>query len=754
MKLKDFDFKGYLLKQGERVGLVLAGVLAALFLISMIWTGLSSGSPTEKAQTLTTLTNGLQQRLNSPQPPGKDDLPEEGADKKLIAFKFEPVKADSFVLAPLFPELDGTGETKRGRPRVFPVEEAVVDVGRVQMRSYNIQPGDPPRLTALVDDNKGATAAVPTGGNAGTNEYLRRLLSGSGGMRGGRPGGDIRGGGLPGLTPPGEMPGGVGEKRDLKPVTISINDLKPDTHLAEVVRPLRVAVIAASFPYKKQIEEFQAKLNLRSPGEVLGEAAAETSPDKQQIPAFRFLGVEVQRRELGLDDKPLEPFKPVDLNGSYRPLIYLNGKRFEPDDPKFAPILFYGLVMPKLLQFREHELNTARPGEGMAFPPRGEKTPEMAKEGPREGRDLYPDVESRLEKIKTTLNSLKEKPEAAAAPSQFKTDDFDAFTPKQDTIDAKTGEIRGESNFGGLKRRGSGGEGDAPGPLGTEASIEVPEYCLVRVVDVTVKPGRSYEYRLRVRMANPNYKRSKDVANPDYAKDEELETKADSDSWSKVPIKVHVDPELDYYAMRAERVARSAADTTQRDQVIFQAHRWLDQIPQEKSGRDDLLVGEWAVADRIHVCRGEYIGRKERVQVPYWRFTREEFVLAGDTTRKGLPAGIPVHFGYTRTDRNPPEAILVDFRSGRETSYERVKRIEDRVETRLVKDTAGVEAVLFSPEGRLLARNGAVDLQDDKRIKRHEAYEKRIKDVRDKKTSTKPGEKPFGPGGGSTGSGS
>ena len=33
----------------------------------------------------------------------------------------------------------------------------------------------------------------------------------------------------------------------------------------------------------------------------------------------------------------------------------------------------------------------------------------------------------------------------------------------------------------------------------------LPDYCLLRFPDFTVAPGQTYEYRVRVRMANPNY---------------------------------------------------------------------------------------------------------------------------------------------------------------------------------------------------------------------------------------------------------
>src|SRR5262249_33560162 len=69
---------------------------------------------------------------------------------------------------------------------------------------------------------------------------------------------------------------------------------------------------------------------------------------------------------------------------------------------------------------------------------------------------------------------------------------------------------------------GRRGEEATPGVLGTDEAPSVPEYVLVRFFDFTIKPGETYEYRVQVRMANPNYQRTRDVAYPELAKDPEL----------------------------------------------------------------------------------------------------------------------------------------------------------------------------------------------------------------------------------------
>jgi hypothetical protein len=264
-------------------------------------------------------------------------------------------------------------------------------------------------------------------------------------------------------------------------------------------------------------------------------------------------------------------------------------------------------------------------------------------------------------------------------------------------------------------------------------------------VDVTVKPGHNYEYRFQVRMANPNYGR-KDVASLDYATEPELKSE-----FSKLTVVVQVPPELYYYAVdEAELSSKYTGPhmnppVNKDKQAVLQAHRWLDRV--RPTPDYELLVGEWSVADRFPASRGEYVGREEQVPVPYWRYTREEFVLAGKaprTPRNATPT-IPVRFGYNRAE-DPPEAILVDFDSHRQ-SYERVvKRSEDKVESRRVSDPAAPEVLMLSPEGRLLALEGARDAADSERKERRQKVLERIKEVKEKKSEGggKKGGTPFG----------
>ena len=170
-------------------------------------------------------------------------------------------------------------------------------------------------------------------------------------------------------------------------------------------------------------------------------------------------------------------------------------------------------------------------------------------------------------------------------------------------------------------------------------------------------------------------------------------------------------------------------------QTVFQIHKWLEStdVPAR------VPVGEWSVAERVIAYRGEYIGRKERVEVPYWRSTQESFVLAVETTvgsPRRPPKGILVDFGVPPTEGRTVTdyPILVDYEGGPMT-FSRVNGKDDKGNDKKVSvnDTAGVETLILSPDGKLLAKNSWSAKADPERNKRLDDWRERIKDVREGK---------------------
>jgi len=395
-----------------------------------------------------------------------------------------------------------------------------------------------------------------------------------------------------------------------------------------------MALIAASFPYKAQLDEFKNRLFLPDYQSVLKESSRLLDEKRQPLPAFRFLGVRLQRRVVDAMGKPLasktpEGWEPVDLAKDYKPYLFATGNTFEPDRLDVASVSVPGLVMPRLVQVR---------------------------------KDQYPEIETNLKNIRTTLEEMAR---------------------------AK--------------------------------DVTLPTHCLVRLIDVTIKPGTIYEYRIQVRLANPNYRRS-DKANPQNAPGEEL----DSDKWYDIPQKVVVPPEMVYYAVDQKDLENRvdgknnyqgihATERLAKDQqVAFQIHRWVDTIDNGRS-----FIGEWAVAERIIVTRGEYIGRTVRVEVPVWNYSLDAFEIPQTAKGKQKLPGVEVNFGDSRN-----EAVLVDF-EGPDHEYKRG--------TTTLREHTTTEVVIFSSDGKLLARETKSDEKNEIRQERLKEWRNRVKEVKDSK---------------------
>jgi hypothetical protein len=234
-------------------------------------------------------------------------------------------------------------------------------------------------------------------------------------------------------------------------------------------------------------------------------------------------------------------------------------------------------------------------------------------------------------------------------------------------------------------------------------------------------------------MANPNYKRNADVLSPSYAVEKELKPEKDlkDSDWFVVPKKVSVPPEFLYYAVDQKDLDGGQnhyrglhfRDTPSRDQqTVFQIQRWL-----ERDNHSSLPVGEWVVAERVLVAKGEFIGRTERVDVPIWQLGRSAFMLAVPPNQTGprrKDTGIDVDFTLPGSD-----AVLIDFAGGAQQHERKIPR-EDRTESVRVDDKSGTEVLLVGSDGRVMARNSVSDAEDAERKKRLGDWRDRIREVR------------------------
>jgi hypothetical protein len=409
----------------------------------------------------------------------------------------------------------------------------------------------------------------------------------------------------------------------------------------------RMILVAASFPYKQQVEEFRRKLRLPDHGAILSKVVR--GKDGKAWPAFQFRGLVIERTTLDrngkegpwerlmgkLDPKEKPARQPFDLGEVYKQLVVQlpPRSRFEKDDPKLALILAvsHGLVMRIPAQYE----------------------PKKA-----------PKLEQKLTRIQETLKKLEQ--------SAVK-------KPQPSPPDA------GFDPFGA--------------PPGRPALKETPvDYGLIRFLDPSVEPGKAYRYRFKVKMANPL-----------SAKGEELLS-----DWATVPQTVVTPPDEFLYAVdqaKVEPKLRARFLTPRPSQAVFQIHQWVDSYA--GSGDREQSVGDWLVAARFFVERGEYVRTplSFRLEVPVHRLDNPQLTL---DNRPALRRGerttqIPVKFG--------DESILVDFESG-------------RVVFRRIEDTAATEVLIMRPEGKLIAHNSATDAADPARARRFEDYRERVKEAK------------------------
>jgi len=478
-----------------------------------------------------------------------------------------------------------------------------------------------------------------------------------------------------------------------------------NSKLAENIRPEHMGIIVGAFPYKKQLEEFQRALHYDS--------LAALYSDPKSVPSFS--GFEVERREVLPDGQTMQWYK-LDLEKFYKPLMLLTGLRFEAEDPELKPIVFDGLAMPRLLQFRDGQ---------------------------------YPKIETELKGIEDTLASVKEAREGQKIPppNPFKDDKGLSLFGSVNTQEANTGNNGGSNGPGpgpGMPpmRPGSGGPGDAgPGATQGQNNFFVPEYCLLRIIDVTVQPGHTYEYRFKLKMANPNYER-KDVVFPNLARDKEIVT-AD---WIPVTERMTVPQELFFYAVDVKKMEpkeKARMTPLKPKQVALQAHRWVDVVPDPSDPKRGYPVGDWLVAERITVYPGEYVTQNPgpEVEVPIWLYPMERFTIAS----KGRKDTIPVYFG----DRNAPtDPVLIDSEWGDKMVYSKLTALDDKErKTATITDTAPQEVLMMSPEGRLVRHDSEADRHDKERETRYKAWKDRIREVREQKPN-KTGTAPASPFGG------
>lgn len=814
-----FDPKDFLLKKGEYLAM---GVAGFCLVVLLLWGASKWGSakdPNDIARGLSESADRLTQRIQSDAPTPEELKEIQPADFIVKPPINKPAKISDFpIQVPLF---DPTAQpnTKRENPIVFNVTEYQVDLTRSAMPGYDIiyDADNEPLIAVLATKVKSeldkakiqqAANALKRQGKIGQsvnkqNKQPPVMPPGAPGAPGVPPPGGGEGPGLPG--PGMMMPGAVGgspygtpgsgyeansRRNDegrvltyvpLKDVDKALTDGKPP---ALTVIPVRLVTIHAVVPYKQQLEELKRALRLPAPvavtnakGEVVNQAELTAAEANARAWGPWYDGFEIQRRETQVlsngqvrviqewGDLP----KENRTDGNYK----FEEKYIEKIDTRAIGHSYDEGFLP---YFLKPEMMLSMPLPLLA--------PDL--------KEKYPEI-----RLKTINDNIK-KLEDAARPKVTASE----LANKLQGNKPKNAIYAGRLNDTGALGIGGGGEGaigipggvrpsgpggmmgsgspvpimpigsgsgtpapapGAGGPIGYGAGGPPPvevENFLLRFVDCDVQPGRTYEYRVRLRMLNPNYGQDKAVANPEFAKEP---YRVLFSKWLQLNTSITVPAESFLYAFdtKTYREQTEAAYSGNRDllkrlqlqdhQAVVQMATWMEQVRTEAGGKRE-PVGAWVVAE-VPVGRGEFVGRKQYVKLPLWSSESQppQYVLREVPEKVVPPKGkeAPQPKGWLVDFSS--KSILVDFEGGRVKSRFNVGFDEKGNlvnKTRAVDEDAATELLIVRPDGKLLVRSSRVDEGDENRTTIASKWSEWLKMVETRRTAGPGGmgeENPFGP---------
>jgi len=503
--------------------------------------------------------------------------------------------------------------------------------------------------------------------------------------------------------------------------------LKKQKVPAMTVVPVRLVTIHAEIPLKKQVDEIRRALRLSSAAE-----AAQWGP--------YYDGYEVRRKvsTIGPDGKEevLQDWAEYNFEDEYRTRI--NARRAA--DHFDEGFLGY---------FIRYEMALALP------------LPELV----TETGVKYPDI--RLKNILDTIEKLREasKPPVEASDILKR---ISGGTTRPDLYRPQGAAQTGGADVWGADagmRIGMGmGSGDVP-VMGSPTAMYTPgqgkmfdpnnpnnpkfntpeiEHLLLRFVDANVEPGMTYQYQIRLRMRNPNYKHTKEVSKPADAEKEFLES-----PWVQLADAIPVPSETFVYAAdwgdynrrikedhEKERELRQRLEARDH-QAVVETCSWMEQVRTGDGGKRE-PVGAWVVAD-FPVGRGEYVGRKTYVKLPLWSSENKAYVLR-EIPDKVIPKvpGMkePAQPKGWLMDFSSNKSILVDFEGG---------KVRTKIGSKEVSDEVATEMLLLRPDGKLVVKR-SLDTEADPQHKEIVGdWEKWLKTVADRKASASDDPSGFSP---------
>ncbi len=752
----DIDVKQFLLLHGEQIALWLAvGVMALMIVVGLVMKGAHAGSAQATADRITALGKQAQATLASSNP--TEDAAKSPA-KVLNAADVEPIDPTPLALATPFFDAAIPEDLKWRQPKVLVPDEFDVSIARVQVPSYFFDrdmehifvrvPSDrtikiDPKISQALKDSASTFKNRYTKSTRNATlqqQYLEWMRS-----RTNQPSQYVpKFGTVPAPKPPDpklsvDLGHDAGDKYDL----VAMDVAKLGTvagEPAKFIQPYVMAVVSGSFPYKQQLENFRRALHYSSVQEMLR--------DKAKDPSVEFAGFHVERRTLSLDGKEEQGWTPLDIDTPYKHMRYITVE-VQPEDPEWVK---YGLVV---MQIPATKIVQRLPRPATITASQGQVA--GGGQAPGQAAAVTEDVYSqpKLVKLEDALTAARNKGLVAQAPvKESKLPDMDKYDPdKEDVASLLTGRASARPAAGGTPQGGGQQQADEPdsdsprggrrqpsvGPnsaaaMSLKAGNEVllPDHCLFRFLDMTVKPGHLYDYRVQIRMANPNYRK------PQLAISEKLTTSPELTSdWVEVarkgpdgkdaPLHVRVPPDSEFYAVNElpDETTRAISISSPYDRLPptaqrtpVQIHRWVRTAfinPAEPS--TDVNLGEWSVVQRTLAYRGEQIGGMRNMLIPWWDPRAGQFVLVdqkGGSSRSALfnaKRGLAIDFDT--------HCVLVDFEGGGGQSF-------NAGGSRPIPYDAPVEMLVLNADGKLIVHHEKDDTLNEDRVKRVEAWKNRL----------------------------
>jgi hypothetical protein len=285
-----------------------------------------------------------------------------------------------------------------------------------------------------------------------------------------------------------------------------------------------------------------------------------------------------------------------------------------------------------------------------------------------------------------------------------------------------------------------------PGGPGMTQSAALPEseYLLLRFMDTTVKEGESYQYRIQVKLQNPNFGTKEKTTRNDEREKEILYS-----PWAMVGDIATIPAESFFYVYKSSDYLNKATKLAEENgreiairnfteekavaegrRAVVQVQDWMMQVRIEGTEKRE-PVGTWVVTE-IPVAPGYPIARRALVELPLWSAGLNNYVLrdVGGGTKimgikdpKHMPKGWPVPFNTG--------ALLVEFEGG---------KIKTKVSDKEINDEAETELLIIRPDGKVQVRSTAQDMADAQRVANTNRWNSWLDLVRQRKdTGTRAG---------------